>query len=418
METIAARSVNEAVLLIHGIRDFAEWQHIVSSVLAEIPNINICPLKYGRFDAFRFWFPIWTREVPIKKLLWRIRAAQEKFPAVKLSVIAHSFGTYAIANILKENPDIRLHRLILCGAIVPSEFRWDQIQHRVETEIINDCGISDVWPVLAQSTTFGYGASGRFGFGTPGVRDRYHDFGHGGFFEKDFVRDFWLPWFRNGELVDSKVPPRATAPWHLLTIFQLKWVAVLACLIGILTSSQRCSDSGMRTLQNFLQLISPRWPPNEVKIGDEIFLRDRDGKYIVSLGSPSDNNWPGLAQTGKAPLKLLGNGQVRHGSLVRLQSLEHNLNQKNVLLAASPACYYETDGFDVEKQEWKIEKLNASDQVLHYGDQIYLENVYFKNHRLSEGPPFEDSNRTGGGQPETSLAIEEGALRWWKIEKK
>jgi hypothetical protein len=121
-----------------------------------------------------------------------------------LSVIAHSFGTYAIGKILKENPDIRLHRLILCGAILPSEFRWDQIPHSVETEIINDCGIRDIWPVLAQSTTFGYGPSGRFGFGAPGVRDRYHDFGHGGFFQEQFVSNFWLPWFRSGNFVKSK----------------------------------------------------------------------------------------------------------------------------------------------------------------------------------------------------------------------
>jgi Leucine Rich repeats (2 copies) len=50
------------------------------------------------------------------------------------------------------------------------------------------------------------GPSGRFGFGTPGVRDRFHDFGRGGFFQEKFVRDFWLPWFRNAEFVKSKAP--------------------------------------------------------------------------------------------------------------------------------------------------------------------------------------------------------------------
>jgi pimeloyl-ACP methyl ester carboxylesterase len=141
-------NITEVVLLIHGIRDFAEWQDMVSTVLAEIPTTEICPLKYGRFDAFRFWFPIWTREAPVTKLLWRIRAARDRLPTPQLSVIAHSFGTYAIGKILRENPDIRLHRLILCGAILPSDFRWDQIRRSVETDIINDCGIRDIWPVL------------------------------------------------------------------------------------------------------------------------------------------------------------------------------------------------------------------------------------------------------------------------------
>ena len=226
-------NITEAVLLIHGIRDFAEWQDMVSNVLAEIPNTEIYPLKYGRFDAFRFWFPVWTREAPVRKLLWRIRSARDRFSTAKLSVIAHSFGTYAIGKILKENPDIRLHRLILCGAILPSEFRWDQIRHSVETEIINDCGIRDIWPVLAQSTMFGYGPSGRFGFGTPGVRDRYHDFGHGGVFQEKFVSDFWLPWFRSGNFVKTIAPPPSGARWHLLTIIEIKWLLIFSCL-GIL----------------------------------------------------------------------------------------------------------------------------------------------------------------------------------------
>ena len=66
----------EVVLLIHGIRDFAEWEHKVSPILKEMPNKEVWALYYGRFDAVRFWFPIWTRDAPVRKLLWRIRAAR------------------------------------------------------------------------------------------------------------------------------------------------------------------------------------------------------------------------------------------------------------------------------------------------------------------------------------------------------
>jgi hypothetical protein len=227
-------TTEEVVLLIHGIRDFAEWQDLVAAVLSEIPNIKIFPLGYGRFDAFRFWFPFWTRETPVRKLLWKIREAREMYSRAKLSVVAHSFGTYAIGKILKENPDIRLHRLVLCGAILSSEYRWDQVRHKVETEVINDCGVKDIWPVLAQSTTFGYGPSGRFGFRTPGVLDRSHDFGHGGFFKEKFVSDFWLPWFRSGTFIKSKALPPSGAHWHLLTVIQIKWLVIFLCVAGIL----------------------------------------------------------------------------------------------------------------------------------------------------------------------------------------
>lgn len=72
-----------------------------------------------------------------------------------------------------------------------------------------------------------------FGFGTPGVRDRYHDFGHGGFFQEKFVSDFWLPWFRSGNFVKSQAPPPSGTRWHLLTIFQIKWLAIPLCVLGI-----------------------------------------------------------------------------------------------------------------------------------------------------------------------------------------
>jgi hypothetical protein len=146
---------------------------------------------------------------------------------------------------------IELHRLILCGAILPTEFGWDKLRKRIETEVINDCGIRDIWPVLAQSTTFGYGPSGRFGFGTPGVRDRFHDFGHGGFFQEKFVRDFWLPWFQKGDFVKSKAPPPSGARWHLLTIIQIKWLAILLFAAGILWYAFTTVPKGWGMLDNF-----------------------------------------------------------------------------------------------------------------------------------------------------------------------
>jgi Leucine Rich repeats (2 copies) len=115
-------NITEVVLLIHGIRDFAEWQDMVSTVLAEIPATEISPLKYGRFDALKFWFPLWTRRAPIRKILRRIRDAHARNPSAKLSVIAHSFGTYAIGKILNRNPD---HR------IAPTDSLWGDFTDRI-----------------------------------------------------------------------------------------------------------------------------------------------------------------------------------------------------------------------------------------------------------------------------------------------
>ncbi len=59
--------------------------------------------------------------------------------------------------------------------------------------IINECGIRDHWPVIAKSVSWDYGASGTYGFGSFNVRDRFHPLGHSGYFETDFVRQYWVP---------------------------------------------------------------------------------------------------------------------------------------------------------------------------------------------------------------------------------
>lgn len=214
----------EVILLIHGIRTQAEWQYMVAKVLGRIPDALVLPIKYEFFDAVRFWFPFATRNRPIGEILWRIHEARRLYPTACLSVIAHSFGTYAVGMILKDNPDVKLHRLVLCGAVLPRGYRWDQIGKQIEMEVINDCGLRDVCPVLAEWSSWGYGASGTYGFGTPGIYDRYHNFKHSGFFDKSFVTKFWLSWFENGLLKPGIAPRKWPFPWSIMTVLKIRWI--------------------------------------------------------------------------------------------------------------------------------------------------------------------------------------------------
>ena len=94
----------QVVLLIHGIRTEADWGPMVRSKLEVPGQIEVIPIKYGYFDAFRFWFPFWTRNKSIERVYTQIRVAlqvaRKKDAHVKLSIIAHSFGTYIIARLL------------------------------------------------------------------------------------------------------------------------------------------------------------------------------------------------------------------------------------------------------------------------------------------------------------------------------
>src|SRR5271166_4684228 len=159
---------NQMVLLIHGIRTQADWGPMVRSKL-EIPGqVEVVPIKYGYFDALRFWFPFWTRRRPVEHVYTQIRVALQRsrktHPEAKLSIIAHSFGTYVVGKILQRHFDLHIHRLILCGSVLPQDFPWEQYQGRFDDKrAINECGKADIWPVLAKSLSWGYGASGTHG---------------------------------------------------------------------------------------------------------------------------------------------------------------------------------------------------------------------------------------------------------------
>jgi hypothetical protein len=211
---------------------------MVKGVLHQEGICEVIPLQYGYFDVIRFWWPLWTREKPINKILWRVEHAVGLYPGAELIIVAHSFGTYAIATILERKPHIRPSRMILCGSVISSDYRWDKLSNC--PRVINECGNRDIWPVLAQAASWGYGASGTFGFGTPGIVDRFHDIPHGGYFKKSFVDTYWTPWISSGAYVPSPFESsRPEPPWwrSILTNLPLQWLLLaFICLVIILSA--------------------------------------------------------------------------------------------------------------------------------------------------------------------------------------
>ena len=246
----------QIVLLVHGIRTEAHWGPMVRSKLEVPGQIVVIPILYGYFDVFRFWFPFWTRSRPIERVFDQIRVALQRYPRLypdaKLSIVAHSFGTYIIGEILKREFDIRIHRMILCGSLLPRDFPWEQYQERFDDgpvdesgkpeirPVVNECGRADIWPVLAQAASWGYGASGTHGFGSAFIRDRYHAAGHGQYFEPEFAERYWAPFLRQGRYVPTEfeLTMRPAPGWiSILGLLPLRWLLVVILLLGILTAT-------------------------------------------------------------------------------------------------------------------------------------------------------------------------------------
>lgn len=221
----------QLVLLVHGIRTEAEWQGMVKAKMQRDELTHVEPIKYGYFDAIRFWCPLW-RKKPIKEVLYKIQHAIFEHKDSEVIIIAHSFGTYAITKIMEENPSIRPARIIYCGSIVKRNFRWDKLARC--PKIINDCGSRDIWPIRATFFSWGYGPTGTFGFGFPGIEDRFHDFEHSDYFNETFIDNFWIPWVHDNRLMKSDYVPNCTSvSWKnkLLTVPGMKYFAILLVVI-------------------------------------------------------------------------------------------------------------------------------------------------------------------------------------------
>ena len=196
---------------------------------------TVYALGYRYFNALMFWLPGRVRDRPYHKVSREVRAVLSRHADAQFSVVAHSFGTYLVVRLLRDNPDIKFHRIILCGTIVEQDFPWDELGPQITEGVINDCGTKDLWPIVAQSTTWGYGASGVFGFKSALVRDRFHPIDHGGCFQEEFVRTYWLPYLERGEIVERR-GPRPEVGWWMPFVanLPLRWVIFFLLLVTIL----------------------------------------------------------------------------------------------------------------------------------------------------------------------------------------
>jgi pimeloyl-ACP methyl ester carboxylesterase len=221
------------VILVHGIRDFALWQSKVRSALEE-EGFNCEATNYGRFNLLQFLIPFSYFRTKAVDTVWnQLRIIKQNNEGALLSVVAHSFGTFVVARLMKDNFDIKFHRVIFCGSVVKYSFPFEQIQGRFSKPIINEVGTRDIWPAVAESVTLGYGSAGTYGFLRALVRDRWHNGArHGYFLDSVFCKKYWSPFLRDGTIVSGSDSPESPRVWlQLISILKLKYLLTVLLIL-------------------------------------------------------------------------------------------------------------------------------------------------------------------------------------------
>jgi hypothetical protein len=111
-----AAEVEHVVALVHGINTDGEWQEALADQIRDECGLDTRTVGYGNFSPLRFLWPYWNmREEPIQRVIDQLRAIRSEKPNAKISIVAHSFGTYIMSEILKECSDLS----IVCCCAAP-----------------------------------------------------------------------------------------------------------------------------------------------------------------------------------------------------------------------------------------------------------------------------------------------------------
>jgi putative serine esterase DUF676 len=222
------------VVLVHGINTRASWFGTVKPSLEDAGFI-VASAGYELYGVFRFLLPFERlRRRAIARVTTKIRLARQLHPHAKMSVIAHSFGSFVVAQILEYEFDLKWHRIILCGSVVREDLPLEQYLQRFDAPIVNEIGTNDFWPALARAITWGYGSVGSYGFQSPAVTDRWHaGFHHSDFLTQDFCKQFWIPFLHAGTLARGDAPSPLPLPSRVFTRLPLRWIA-LCVIIAVL----------------------------------------------------------------------------------------------------------------------------------------------------------------------------------------
>lgn len=225
------------VISLHGIRTRGVWQKELTLPINRA-GFDHEPLDYGRFGLIKFVLPF-TRQARIPWFRDRYDAIRRQADGDVPSVIAHSLGSYIVANAIAKY-DCEFRDVIFCGAIVQADYDWPTVLGKGRVRrVLNEHGSLDIWPRFAQNILHDAGVSGIEGFSKVAdgrVINRLHKaFGHSDYFYDGNYRDAWIP-FLLGKSPKEPTNPESPAPsrpfWRNVAIVLL--VAVLAVSVWML----------------------------------------------------------------------------------------------------------------------------------------------------------------------------------------
>ena len=195
------------VLIIHGVNYFNKKHKQTARWISD--HTSTCTARPVTYGITPFTTCIIPTHVEKKKKILLSRIKEDIEEANKnnfeVSFICHSCGTHILTEIIDELDISNLKNVIFCGGVVNRDYDFKRFYEKhPDVKIINECGVKDFIPTLAATITNKNGLSSTGsarGFSLPSIKiyDRVHNFGHSGYFNEEFVKNYWVPILENND---------------------------------------------------------------------------------------------------------------------------------------------------------------------------------------------------------------------------
>ncbi len=231
-----ATEAMHTVISLHGIRTRGEWQKALSGALSA-SGFVYRPADFGFFSSLSLVNPM-SRE---KKISWFLDLYTRELERTNgpISIVAHSFGSYLVAKVLEDYPEVRFERVIFCGSIVSVEFDWETIINRGQVgEVLNQYARRDSWVRVAQWVVDDAGPAGYKGFTARHPKlfqQLFKNFTHSQYFyDLNFTKN-WVPFLQGKGAEESVSLKKVGRNWkfRLVAIGFLLLSVALAIVIGV-----------------------------------------------------------------------------------------------------------------------------------------------------------------------------------------
>jgi hypothetical protein len=221
------------VFSLHGIRTRGKWQKDVVPLLAQA-GFTPVPLDYGPFLAFQ----LLRKRSREKKIDWfRDEYTRQcaRLGCDRPSIIAHSLGSYLVAEALEKYASIKIDRAILCGSIVRRQFPWKKLFASGQVRaVLNQYGGNDFWARVVEWVVSDAGQSGLRGFDDQNEfldQQTHAKFGHSDYFYDLNYKENWIPFLQGKHPQQPLCETVEARNWRFIIARAV--MAVLVCVLAI-----------------------------------------------------------------------------------------------------------------------------------------------------------------------------------------